>query len=445
MKPAIRFLVTTAGILMVCLLSGGIACAADPASFKASVAAVLVDNCIACHGPKKAEGGYRLDTFEQLKTAGDSGEEPIVPGATPGGELLRRIASDDPDERMPPDSPPLSPEAVKAVRDWVAAGAAFDGAMPSDPLWLVMPPRVSAPPATYAFPVPVTALAFSPDGSRLIVGGYHELLVFDAAEGKLVRRIGNVGQRVLAIRFLADGRSVAVAGGEPGREGDVRLVDVENGSLEAVLARSNEMVFDVAPRPRSEELAVATADGVVRVVDASSGAEVRAISSHGDWVTAVAWSDDGARLASASRDKSVKVYDAATGELLANFGDHAAAARGVAFTADGKEVLSTGDDRNLRRWRIETGKQVAAVALSGEAFKPVRDREMIFVPSAGQPVRVVDIAKNAVARAIAAGGPGVTIAVHPASGRIASGSLSGEVRLVNLADGQLVKAWAARP
>jgi len=442
MTPAIRRLGLTAAIL---LAAGEGPLAADPGSFKTSVAAVLVDNCIACHGAKKAAGGYRLDTFAQLRIAGDSGEEPIVPGATPGGELLRRISADDADERMPPDAPPLSPEAVQAVRDWLAAGGAFDGAEPTDPLWLVTPPRTVPSPTTYSFPTPATALAFSPDGSRLFVGGYHELLVFDAAEGKLVGRIGNVGQRVLAMRFLADGRTVAVAGGEPGRDGDVRLVDVENGALKAVLARSNDVVFDVAPRPNSDELAVAAADGVVRVVDASSGAVVRAISSHGDWVTAVAWSDDGARLASASRDKSVKIYDAATGELLANFGDHAAPARGVVFTADGTEALSTGDDRNLRRWSIETGKQTAAVELAGEAFRPVRDGDTAFVPAAGQPVRVVDIAQGVVAGAIDAGGAAVAVAVHPATGRIATGSLEGEVRLVHRTDGQLVRAWPARP
>ena len=43
--------------------------AAEPAeSFKATVAAVLVDSCLACHGPRKAEGGYRLDTFERLRS-----------------------------------------------------------------------------------------------------------------------------------------------------------------------------------------------------------------------------------------------------------------------------------------------------------------------------------------------------------------------------------------
>ena len=30
---------------------------AEPASFKKDVAPILLNNCLACHGPKKAEGG----------------------------------------------------------------------------------------------------------------------------------------------------------------------------------------------------------------------------------------------------------------------------------------------------------------------------------------------------------------------------------------------------
>ena len=423
--------------------------AADQAGFAATVAPVLRDHCIACHNAKKAEGGYRLDTFEQLTIPGDSAAAPLVSGAEaggdPGGEILRRITADDPFERMPPDAPPLAAEAVRAVRDWVRAGARFDGDRPAEPLFLVAPPRSPPAPQTYAFPHPVTAVAFSPDGGRVVAGGCHELLVFAAADGRLLARIGGVGRRVMAIRFLADGRTMAVAGGEPGRDGDVRLVDLETESVKGVLARSADVVLDAAPRPGSDEIAVAAVDGIVRVVDAAKGTVVRAISSHGDWVTAVAYSDDGARLASASRDRSVKVYDAATGELVVNFADHTAAARGVAFSADGREVFSTADDRTLRRWSIETGKPLATVSLAGEGARPVRAGGILLVPAAGVPARSVEIAKNAVARELAHGGAATVVAVHAGTGRIVTGAMDGQVRLLDTADGALVKAWAATP
>ena len=40
-----------------------------PVSFRKDLAPILQENCLACHGPKKAEGGYRVDSFE----TGDEG------------------------------------------------------------------------------------------------------------------------------------------------------------------------------------------------------------------------------------------------------------------------------------------------------------------------------------------------------------------------------------
>lgn len=430
---------------MLAFLSTDPARAADAPSFKATVAPLLVDHCIACHNAKKAEAAYRLDTFDHLKVAGDSGEAPLVAGPQPAGELLRRITSDDPEERMPPAAPALPPAAVAAIRGWLAAGATFDGPKTSEPLTMVMPPRTHAAPAAYQQPAPVTAVAFSPDGTRLFVGGCHEVLVFDTATGAVLTRLGNVGQRVMAIRLLADGRTIAVAGGEPGREGDVRLVDTQSGAVTRVLARATDVVFDVAARPGSEELAVGGADGVLRVIDAANGREVRAISSHGDWVTAVTWSDDGKRLASASRDKTVKVYDASNGELIATFSGHQAPVRGVALSADGKQGFSIGDDKRFFRWNADDGKAIGGpVSLPGVGLRLIHSGDKVFVAHAGRAVSVIALATNAVVALPQPEWP-LAVAVHAESGRMATGLLDGEVRVFTLADGKFVKAWLARP
>ncbi|MCA9268871.1 MAG: hypothetical protein KDA41_10395, partial [Planctomycetales bacterium] len=39
------------------------AAADEPVSFRRDVAPLLLAKCQACHGPRKAEGGYRVDTF----------------------------------------------------------------------------------------------------------------------------------------------------------------------------------------------------------------------------------------------------------------------------------------------------------------------------------------------------------------------------------------------
>ena len=83
-----------------------------------------------------------------------------------------------------------------------------------------------APPAKYPYPTIVNALAFTPDGKQLVVGGHHELTVWDIATGKLLKRIYTRAERAYAMAFLPDGK-LAVAGGRPGQEGDVRIYDLD--------------------------------------------------------------------------------------------------------------------------------------------------------------------------------------------------------------------------
>jgi len=432
--------------ILLCLAASCAAgSAAEKVSFRSEVAPILLEHCVACHGAKKAEGGYRVDAFEELLKPGDTGETPVDAAAETGGELLRRVKSSDESERMPADGEPLPAEQVELLRRWVAEGAAFDGETPGKPLSLVIPPRrYAAPPQSYARPVPVTAVAFSPDGMQVLVGGYHEVSIWNAEDGALVRRIGNLPQRVFALAFLPDGRRFLAAGGEPGRSGEVRVVDFESGNVTAVLARSGDVALDAALRPGTNELAVAAADSLIRVVDVETGADVRTIASHADWVTGVAWSDDGTLMASSSRDKSAKLYNAA-GELTANYQGHGAAVRDVAFTPDGKQVLSVGADGKLHRWNVEGAAKAAEVGV-GDGFRVVRRDGFALVPAGDGQIRQIDLTGNAVTRMLAGHGDwALSAAVSRDGARFATGSHDGEVRLWNAADGTVIRAWVAKP
>ena len=211
--------------LILSLVSGGICGAADPAavSFREHIAPVLIQRCLSCHGPKKAEGGYRVDTYEQLLKPGDSGEAPIGSSKEQVSELLRRLTTDDASERMPADDDALSAQQIDAFKRWIDAGAAFDGNKVDQSLVFVVPPaRYDDPPRNYGQSIPITAIAYSPDGTSLVVGGYHELTIWNIADMQLVRRVGNLGQRVFALAFSPDGTTLAVGGGEPGRHGETR-------------------------------------------------------------------------------------------------------------------------------------------------------------------------------------------------------------------------------
>jgi len=434
-------------LLFACLSIAQPLLAADAVSFSRQIASILADNCVACHGAKKAEGGYRIDTFEYLMKSGDSGAAPVTAAKLEDSELWRRVVTTDHSERMPAESDPLTAEQIELLKSWVVAGAAFDGQRPNDPLYLVAPPALyPEPPAKYASPIPVVSIAFSADGTQVISGGYHELLCWNTSDGMLARRIKNIGERVYAIAVSPDGTRLAVACGSPGKSGEVRLIDYATGEVVTVCGRTADVVLDVAFSPDGKRMAAGGADGLIRIIEVASGNLLQTIASHADWVNALAWSDDGLKLVSASRDKSAKVYTAESGELLTSYAGHATAVKGVGFSPDGLNVLSVGDDKKLHRWETEGAKKIAEVAVGGEAYKLVRGPDFVIAPSNDKLLHRIDLATNQDAVKYSGNLDWVLCAaVHSKNGQVVSGSIDGGIRLWNATDGMLIREWRGAP
>ena len=420
----------------------------EPVSFRQDIAPILINNCLACHGPKKAEGSYRIDSYERALTDGDTGTPGFVTGELDGSEVYRRIISDDADERMPLDGDPLPAEQIALVTRWIEEGAKYDADDPNATLASIVPPPVyPGGPEVYPNTLPITSLAFSADGQQLFAGGYHEITVWNPADGKLVRRISNVGERTYALTLSPDGQTLAVACGQPGRLGEVRLFNPADGQLIKVLSTTSDVFFDVAYSPSGDRLAAASADGVLRVFDVASGEAQLTITSHSDWVMAVAWSADGSKLASASRDKTAKVFDAKTGDLVVTFSDHGQPVFGVAFHPDGKEVISSAADKKVLQWKIEDGKKSADVgSFGGEVYKLTSGGEFVFVGSADKSARQYEIKTRKQIHAFAGHKDWVlSTAAHLGTKRMATGCFDGEVRIWNTEDGKPVVDFLAAP
>jgi len=362
-------------------------------------------------------------------------------------EGFRRITSDDVKERMPLEGDPLPADQIALIKKWIEEGAPFDGPDPKAALASYIPPPTHpAAPEAYRGTLPITALEFAPGGEELLVGGYHEITVWSPADGKLIRRIPNVGQRTYAIRFSPDGQLLAVACGAPGKLGEVRLLKPDSGELVRVLAMTSDVVFDCAFNPAGDRLATAAADGVVRVFEVASGKEQLTITSHSDWVFCVAWNADGSQLATGSRDKTAKVFDAKTGELLITFNGHNQPVRGVLFHPDGKEVYSTGSDNKLQRWSIAEGKKAAEAGFGGEVYKLTAAGESFLAEAADNKVRQFNAKEQKQIREFA--GPKdwvLSSAAHTGTKRIAGGTFDGQVFVWNADDGAVVASFTAAP
>lgn len=92
--------------------------------FEQQIRPLLQAACGDCHGPAVQKGGLRLDARHTAMRGGDGG--PVwVAGRSADSELLRRVTSTDPDERMPPDGPALTPPQTELLRRWIDAGAVW--------------------------------------------------------------------------------------------------------------------------------------------------------------------------------------------------------------------------------------------------------------------------------------------------------------------------------
>jgi WD40 repeat protein len=110
----------------------------------------------------------------------------------------------------------------------------------------------------------VTAVQFSPDGSKLASASYDKkVMVWDPSTGARLHTLEGHSDVVLAVQFSPDG----------------------------------------------SKLASASRDNKVMVWDPSTGARLHTLKGHSSAVTAVQFSQDGSKLASASYDKKVMVWN----------------------------------------------------------------------------------------------------------------------------------------
>ncbi len=98
----------------------------DHVDFNRDVRPILSNSCYACHGPdsKNNDSDLRLDLRESAIE-----ELAIIPGDGESSDIIWRVASDDPDEVMPPPDakkPPLTDLQKQILTKWIDQGAKYD-------------------------------------------------------------------------------------------------------------------------------------------------------------------------------------------------------------------------------------------------------------------------------------------------------------------------------
>jgi hypothetical protein len=141
---------TVTTIALTVMLAG--ATGADDSAavaFRDRVAHVLSTRCLTCHNGTERKGEFSLERREDALASGH-----IDPGKPDESSLLSAIiAHDGKPPAMPKNAQPLKAEDVQAIREWIAAGAAWpDGFVLTEPAvkdfgwWSYQPVVRSIPP-----------------------------------------------------------------------------------------------------------------------------------------------------------------------------------------------------------------------------------------------------------------------------------------------------------
>lgn len=421
-----------------------------PVSFRKEIAPLLNRRCAACHNEENAKGRYRVDSFARLLKPGESDEKPIVAGRPAESELFRLLLEPDANERMPQKADPL-PEAERAlIKRWIAEGAQFDGGDAGRPLVEMAREVMLRPaPAHYPHALPITALAFSPNGEQLAVSGYYEVTIWNVADGQLVRRIGEMPERITALAWHPKRNLIAAAGGSPAQWGTVALLDPAGKAAPRILCDLSETALSVAFNPDGTQLAAGAGDRTIRLFDVSSGKQTRLVRQHADWVQSVAYSRDGQQIVSASRDRTARIMDAAKGELEVTYNGHDTPLLGAIFHPTGSTVLSlAAHARELHRWDIATGLAKAkAFQFDSELLRFAANGALLYTTSlADDAIQVSQLSDRAPLFTLYGHRASVQSLAFPrGSQTLASGSYDGEVILWDLACGTWTQRFKAVP
>lgn len=200
------------------------------------------------------------------------------------------------------------------------------------------------------------SLAFSPDGRFVLGGGEGGVVLLDARDGKVVRRLTSDGSNCAA--FSADGASIAVDGGNSVPR--VRIWDARSGALRRTLTAKPAYgeLLCLAFSPDGKHLAAGSEGGVVRLWDVSSGKVERELRGPTAAVWDVAYTPDGSILAGAGGDKRGWIWDARTGAVIRELKGHTAAVFSLAISGDGTRVATASDDLTARIWDLRTGATI---------------------------------------------------------------------------------------
>jgi WD40 repeat protein len=207
--------------------------------------------------------------------------------------------------------------------------------------------------ATAAVSPWVRALAFSPDGKRLVCGGDDGAIwILDTKKGGKLHQLNAAGEGIVCLASVPDGGAFVTGS----LQGFLRVWDPATGKERRRWQAHPQGFNAVAFAHDGKTLATAGRDGAIRLWEAGTGKDLRRLSQFAFGVEALCFSPDGKTLAVSGSGLPAQFLDTATGKEINPLPVHRSEVIGLAYSADGKTLATGAQEVTIRLWETSTGK-----------------------------------------------------------------------------------------
>ena len=197
---------------------------------------------------------------------------------------------------------------------------------------------------------PASAVAFSPDGSRVATAG-DAIRVWKTEDGDAVDALPEGTHAAKALAYDRTGRHLAAAG----TNGAVLVWDAAKGVLRHILVRHKGVVHAAAFSPLSGQLATAGFDGTIRIWDPDAGEHVHSMSGWECHASVLAFSPADGALALGGADGVVRFREPRNWTQIRVWPGHVQGITAMCFDLRGERLVTVGRDGTVRVWDPATG------------------------------------------------------------------------------------------
>lgn len=209
-----------------------------------------------------------------------------------------------------------------------------------------------------------TTITATPDGTFVATKAQTQS-VGSTPRWVLERKIDQKGlfaDRVNAVRFSPDGKTLATGGGELSRSGDIIFFDVATGkATQTWKEKHSDTVLCLDFSPDGKRLASGAADKIARVTDIASGKPLNLFEGHTHHVMGVAFRSDGRVLATAGAEGTVVTWDMIIGERKKKIEGWTKEVTSLQFIGATNQIVTSAGDNRVRIV-TDDGAEVRAIA-----------------------------------------------------------------------------------